>query len=257
MQKRLIAKSLLDEVVGQANQASIEYQNHQAVLNDLPNQVAAQRAQSAKQEALLNRALLNLEETEIKAPFSGPVLQVLAAPGDFSSPSQPLIEVADASGFEVRVQVPDAYLVHFQNALAAGQPITARGDQAELTLARLAGHVRSGQTGTDAFFSFADQATPVMLGRLLNLEFTLPAQRGLVALPVQALYGNNRVYKVIDNRLLGVPVVRVGERTDANGLDQVLVRSAALSNGDEVIATQLPRPVNGLLVDVARDQAET
>ncbi|MEM7002982.1 MAG: HlyD family efflux transporter periplasmic adaptor subunit [Pseudomonadota bacterium] len=257
MEKRLIAKSLLDEVVGQANQASIEYQNHQAVLSDLPNQVAAQEAQTAKHQALLNRALLNLAETEIKAPFSGPVLQVLAAPGNFSSPSQTLIEVADASGFEVRVQVPDAYLSHFQNALAAGQPITAQGDDTQLKLARLAGHVRSGQTGTDAFFSVSSQVKPVMLGKLLNLEFTLPEQAGLIALPVQALYGNNRIYKVVDDRLLGVSVTRVGERTDADGLYQVLVRGASLSSGDEIIATQLPRPVNGLLVDVARDQAET
>ena len=53
MTNRLISKSLLDEVVSQSNEASIEYRNHVRELSNFPNQIAAHDANVAKATALL------------------------------------------------------------------------------------------------------------------------------------------------------------------------------------------------------------
>ncbi|NOX50166.1 MAG: biotin/lipoyl-binding protein, partial [Gammaproteobacteria bacterium] len=147
MEKRLISKSLLDEVVSQSNQASIEYRNHVRELTILPNQISAHEAQVAKAQALLEQAELDLAKTVIVAPFAGPVLAVHTAPGDHSNLSVVLVEIADASSFEVRIQVPDNYARQFQQAKQLNHSIIAIGDQGQVfTLLRLAGHVRAGQT---------------------------------------------------------------------------------------------------------------
>ena len=254
MEKRLISKSLLDEVVAQSNQASIDYRNHVLELTSLPNQIIAREAGVAKAQALLEQAKLDLEKTAVRAPFSGPVLAVFAAPGNHSNLNTPLVEVANASGYEVRVQIPDAYAEQFYSAQIEGaEPITAIAESgAQLTLTRLTSQVRSGQTGMDAFFVF-EQATehPPALGRVFNLSIELPAQAQLIAVPVQSIYENNRVYAVKDGRLVGHDVERVGEQESIEYGYQILIRTSEIAPGDNVITTQLPRAITGLLVEVA------
>ncbi len=253
LSKRLIAKSLYDEVQAQADEASIEFRNHMQVLSNLPNQIAAHEAGVARAEALLAQARLDLDKTAIRAPFSGPVLAVQAAPGDHSNLSAPLIEMADASGFEVRVQVPDDYAVQFERLQE--NAVTASAENgAALTMTRLARHVRAGQTGMDAFFEFdAGAVAAPALGRVFNLRISLPPQPDLIAVPVQSIYDNGRIYAVRESRLVGYDVERVGEyENDVEGY-RILIRSDAIGTGDQVITTQLPRAISGLLVDVAND----
>ena len=251
LEKRLISSALYDEVVSQAGQASIEYEQHRQTLQNLPNLIAVGEAQVAKARALVARAELDLAKTEIRAPFSGPVLAVHVAPGDHSNLSAPLVDLAQAESFEVRVQVPDGYLEQF-NAAAPGT-ITAISEQgAALTLGRLAGHVRAGQTGLDAFFTLDEpDAHAQALGGIMHLSIRLPEQTDVIALPVQSIYENNRVYTVKDSRLVGHEVERIGETESAAGDYRVLIRSAAIADGDALVATQLPRAINGLLVEVA------
>ena len=128
----------------------------------------------------------------------------------------------------------------------------------QLKLARLAGHVRSGQTSTDAFFALADNENPAhALGRVLNLIIQLPAEPNLVALPVQAIYDGNKIYRVIDERLQSIRIERIGEYQSPTDGYQILVRGEAIAAQDLIITTQLPRAINGLLVDLANAQEES
>jgi multidrug efflux pump subunit AcrA (membrane-fusion protein) len=253
-QKRLISKSLLDEVTSLADQASIEYRNQARVLADLPNQIGASEANVDRARALVEQTELDLAKTKIKAPFAGPVLTVHAAPGDYNNLSTPLVELAATDGYEVRVHVPDAYAETFSEAIRnVPDCITASSDDGtRLTLVRLAGQVQAGQTGLDAFFTFVDGNDVPALGQVFNITVSLPAEEALVALPVQSLYDSSRVYSVQDSRLVGHKVERIGERETVEGYE-VLVRSAELVTGDRVITTQLPKAITGLLVDVAND----
>jgi multidrug efflux pump subunit AcrA (membrane-fusion protein) len=259
--RRLIAQGLLDEVMSQASTASIEYRDHVRELANLPNEIAAAEAQVARAEALLEQAQLELERTAIVAPFAGPVLAVHASPGDYSSLSTLLVEVADAAGFEVRIQVPDTYNTIFQQAMDKLVSINAyiqasTESVGTLNLVRLTSHVRTGQTGLDAFFAYAPP--PVIapsLGRVYNLRIELPAQEQVIAVPVQAIYENRRIYTVVENRLVSHQIERVGEMETAEHGYQILVRTREVHKGDTIVTTQLPRAITGLLVEVANREA--
>ena len=256
MQRRLISQALLDQVVSQANSATIEYQTHTRELADFPNQLAAQRAQIAKAVALLGQAQLDLGKTTVVAPFAGPVLGVYVAAGDRSNLGMALVKIADAGGFEVRVQIPNSYADGFEQHLRAphGPSITA-GTSAgsSMKLVRLSSQVREGQSGLDAFFKVnvaAGESLPA-IGRVIDLSITMPTEHDVVALPVQSIYQNNRIYEVVDDRLNAIEVERVGELQTPDGHYRVLVRSPKLSGGKTIITTQLPTAISGLLVEAA------
>jgi multidrug efflux pump subunit AcrA (membrane-fusion protein) len=258
MAKRMISQSLLDEVAQQASAAAIEYQNHRLALADFPNRIAEQNARVAQAASALDRARLDLEHTKLHAPFGGPVLRVNAAPGNHTALGQALIELADADGLEVRAPVPDSYTSTVRKHLATGTRIIARSVVAdapvELVLARLGGGVKEGQSGLDAFFRIETErsaepaSSPLSIGAVLNLTVQLPPEPNVVALPVQSLYENDRIYEVENDRLKAIAVERVGEHRTPAGEYRVLVRSPALQKGQRVITTQLPKAISGLRV---------
>ncbi len=250
LDRRLISQSVLDEVLAQANRTAIDLEDHERRLADLPNRIAAQRAAVASATALAQRAELDLAKTRIRAPFGGPVLSVDVAPGDRSNLSRTLLTLADADGFEVRVQIPDSYEQRFQDHLNGAAAVTASlGDGRTLTLVRLARQVQPGQSGVDAFFRLDDRVGAPPLGRIVDLRIRLPEEPGVVALPIASLYENDRVYAVEDNRLQAIRVERVGELHTPDGEYRVLVRAPELGAGRAVITTQLPKAVSGLLVE--------
>jgi multidrug efflux pump subunit AcrA (membrane-fusion protein) len=252
MEGRLISQSLLDEAVAEANRSAIDLEDHERRFADLPNRIAAQRALVKRSRALVERARLELGKTTVTAPFAGPVLSVDVAPGDRSSLGADLVVLADADAFEVRVQLPGSYESRFKLHLHVGHGVTATmADGRTLELARLARQVRPGQSGVDAFFRPAPGTATDLpaIGRVVDLRVRLPEEEGVVALPIASLYENDRVYAVEDHRLRAITVERVGELHTADGEYRVLVRSPELAADLQVITTQLPKAMSGLLVE--------
>jgi len=88
------------------------------------------------------------------------------------------------------------------------------------------------------------------VGRNLQVNVELPTETNVVALPALAIYGQNRIYRIIDQRLQAINISRVGDWTSPTGERLTLVRSAELRSGDNVLITQLPNAVTGLLVEM-------
>ena len=129
------------------------------------------------------------------------------------------------------------------NAIPRGE------DDQRARLLRLAGEVQNG--GVEGLFAVDEGAERLPQGRFVRFDLALPAQSDLLALPYEAIYGGDRVYRVDDqSRLRPVFVERVGEVRDGEHT-RVLVRSTTLVPGDRVILTQLPNAVDGLLVQIA------
>ena len=78
-----------------------------------------------------------------------------------------------------------------------------------------------------------------------------------MAVPAEAIYGRNLLYKLSDTRMESVQVERLGERTSPNGNAEVIVRSPKLSKNDKVIVTKLANAADGLLVNVSDTVKET
>jgi multidrug efflux pump subunit AcrA (membrane-fusion protein) len=269
MAKRLISQGLLDEVTAQANQANIDYQTHMRTLADFPNRLAAQEAAVERVRAQVGQVELEIDKTRVTAPFRGPILNVFVAPGDRSNIGAILVDIANADAFEVRVQIPERFGEGMHQNLSAGRTVTATTeDGLVLNLTRLSGQVKRGQSGLDAFFELdARQGAPeTTLGRMLELDITLPEEQAVIALPVQSIYENDRIYAIrnvaknpvagLDGasheyRLEAITVERVGEAQAEDGQHRILVRSPEISAGQKIITTQLPRAISGLLVEPA------
>jgi hypothetical protein len=152
---------------------------------------------------------------------------------------------------EIRAQLPERHIAQVRSALAEGQAITAaatqHGQRIALQLARISGHSASG--GIDLFLSPTDTTVPTLtLGATLSVNLSLPQLDQVVSLPLSALYGVNRIYRIEDGRLVLLEVEVAGKRYGVDEPDRILVRSPALGRGDRIITTQLPNAVTGLKV---------
>jgi multidrug efflux pump subunit AcrA (membrane-fusion protein) len=248
----MVADSVLDAVRTQASERAITLQRHMAGVADFPNVIAQQQAMVSEAEARLGKARMDLAQSRITAPFSGRVIKTLVAPGDRTLPGSSIIQVANHEGLEVRTSVPGRVGRTLREQLNDGIAVVATGrlDDHTITfyLDRLSGEIKQGQTGLDAFFR-SESRDVLDIGRVVNLHVSLPPVPDTVALPIQSLYENNKIYRVEENRLVGIDVEEVGDYIDADNRFRVLIRSKALQPGDRIITTQLPRAITGLLVE--------
>lgn len=253
----MIARELLDESLGSANRTAIEFERHQRELADLPHRIARARASLERAEVARDRARLDLERTELRAPFSGPVTAVRVARGDQVMAGTPLVTLVDTQSFEIRVPLAAEHASTLRRALDGGSRVHARaafdGRTLELPLARLAGDLKPGSTVVDAFFPLPADAG-ARVGAVVDVVLTLPPRDGLVSLPIQAVYESERIYRVDGERLVAVDARIVGE-TRRDGDYRVLVEAPALAAGDRIVTTQLPQAMTGLRVKPAAGAA--
>ena len=111
-------------------------------------------------------------------------------------------------------------------------------------------HVQGQGSGVDGLFSIVSDAHLLELGRAVDLTVELAAVKEVVGIPMQSLYGEDRIYTVADNRLKAINVASVGQRVDHAGNFQILVRAPELRAGTPVLTTTLPKASTGLKVEV-------
>ena len=94
---------------------------------------------------------------------------------------------------------------------------------------------------------------PPDLGRAVGLRLKLPPVSGVAAVPVQAVYGQRRLFLIEDGLLTGIDVDRFGETTTAEGQQRLLVQAEALEPGARILVSQLSNAVTGLRVTTGDD----
>ncbi len=249
--RSMIADAQLDDVRHEATERAMVLAQHQSRVSDYPNQEQQAEAAVAEAAARLGQAELDRQHTDVRAPFSGRVITLHVAAGDRINAGTSLLTVADYAGLQVRAPVPMQIAQQLRRHLDKGKAVVAEsniaGERLGFNLRGLAGEVKPGQSGIDAFFHVAPDSV-MALGSVVNLLIALPEESNVVALPIHAVYDNSRVYRIADNRLQAVEIERVGERMDNAGNYRVLVRSSALSRGDQLLVSQLPTAMTGLLV---------
>ncbi len=224
----------------------------QAIANH-PNQVNQLKASIAQAEAQLASLELDRSRAELRAPFDGRVSALSISVADRVRNGDALARIYPTSALEVRAQLPTRILPLIKTSdeipqLTASVQLDGRSMQLELD--RLSAEVAAGSAGVDAMFRFIDTSYAPEPGRTLSLKLNLPVIDALIPLPPVALYGTDRVYRVSDSRLEAVKVEHYGDRELDGEVPQVLVRSDALQAGDQIITTQLPNAVTGMLVEV-------
>lgn len=252
--RNLSSREQLDAAEMNLAQRQLNLVSRQQAIANHPNQVSQLEAAIAQAQTQLDRLTLDRSRAEVKAPFDGRVSTVSISAGDRVRSSDPLARIYPTSALEVRAQLPMRILPLIKQGNNELPELSASvqldGRKMPLELARLSAEVAAGSAGIDAMFRFVDTAYAPEPGRTLSLQLNLPIIDDLIALPPVALYGTDRVYRVVDSRLEAVKVEHYGDRVKADGSPEVLVRSDKISAGDQIITTQLPNAVSGMLVEV-------
>jgi len=238
------------------NQRRLNISDHKARLRQL--QARLKRARAA-----LGSAQREHERSTIKAPFSGIVAKIDVSIGDSVRTGDKLLMIYDSQRLEVRAQIPSRYQASLIDTTTGELPSlrassTLNKQTIALQLDRTSGQVNNNSGGIDGLFRIEQGAQFLRLGQFVTLSLQLPIQKNVIALPYEALYGTDRVYKFTEQRMQRIAVERIGEYITATGKSRILIRSEQLKAGDEIIVTQLPNAIDGLKVRLdTRDVIET
>ena len=227
-------------------------------------EVESYPVQLSKLEAKLNQSRANLEEarlmierSEVFAPFEAVVSATPVSTGDRVATGEILVTLYPVDSLEIRAHIPARYIARIQESMSKGVAqiagIALPGENLQLELVRLAGEAEP--SGVDAYFQPTPSDAQLRLGDLLPLNYSLPTENEVIAVPYQAIYGNSRLYLLQQNRLKGVDVDAVGQYSDRHGNALLLVKSEQIKAHDKIVITHLPNAVSGLKVRSEVDEA--
>jgi len=252
-QSRLASQSSLDDALANKQRQVLTLKRLNYDIAEHPARVAQLNARKKRAKALLKQAEVNLGRSNIIAPFSGRISQLNVAVGDRLRAGDSLLSLYDLENLEVRAQIPGRYISQVHQMLNQGDSLlaTAIVDKQALSfkLERLSGEVKLDSGGIDGLFSIVTNTQSIALGTFVELRLSLAQQDKVTALPFNALYGLNHVYRLNDGYLESVQIERIGEYTNDKGETQLLLRGEELSQNDQIVSTQLPNAITGLRVE--------
>ena len=253
--QNMSADTALNSARSEFGRRQLEVTARQFEVDSYPARLRILKARYDRNQAMVAEARLAMERSELRAPFDALVSDVGVAAGDRVSLGQVLVSLYPLEALEIRAHLPSNYIAAVQSALASGEILYAslqnRGSAERFQLLRLAGEAEA--TGIDAYFAADHEGNRFRPGELHALSLQLPVEQDVFAVPYQAIYGNSRVYKIVDNRLQAVEVRAVGQSRDSDGSVLVLVRSEQIIPGELIATTHLPNAVSGLKVKTVDD----
>jgi RND family efflux transporter MFP subunit len=240
-----------------------------AVLEDAEHAVRVTRAATEEARAALAQARLDLERSEIRAPFAGRLRDVRVDVGQFVGRGTPLARIFSVDHAEVRLLVPDEDLAHLDlpldlrgAELADGPAVTLRARLAGRELAWPARIVRTEAAidpatrmvplvaRVDDPYARRDPArAPLPVGTFVDAEIAGRSLPEAFVLPRSALRGEDRVIVVdADDRLRfrGVEIAR-RDRERA-------VVVAGLATGERVLLSSLDAATEGMHVRASAEE---
>jgi multidrug resistance efflux pump len=253
--KSLLKKNLASQSAVDTAKEALVRQEYVVVGADLA--VKQSDAQLSQLQARLQKALTALEQAKlnqqravVKAPFAGRISSVGVSVGDRVNTGAVMVSFYSLDSLELKAKLPANSLPQAQQALDNGQPLQAYIDsdnaqRVSMPMKRLAGQATT--SGVDAYFAVPNELHQKRPGELMEIYLQGRVQSKVAAVPYSAVYGNNRIYVIEDQRLQSRQVSLQGEVMH-NGKLQALVSAPQLQNGMKVLVTHLPNAINGLKV---------
>ena len=254
---QLASQTRIDEAQQVVVKQQLSVSQRQLAINDHQAKLAQLQANVAKAEVQRESARLELARSRILAPYAATITQVQVAPGERVRAGDPLVELFAAGSLEVRAQIPTQHVPLLRAALADNTPMQASlagnlfapaGLTPRFQLIRLTSNIKSGDSNVEGIFSIEGDGGSLAQGQVLELHLQLPMKRDVFTLPVEAIYGSDRVYQILDGRLKSQTIQRLGLSYDSQGKEQVILRAAQLQDGDQILSSQLPNAIDGMRV---------
>lgn len=219
-------------------------ERHQTMLNAARGSVAA--LNTAK--AALEQASASAEETIVRAPFAGEVVERMISPGEWVMPQTPLVTIVRTDPLRIELSVPQQHLRDVQPGQKVALRVDALPDKAfEATVRYVSAAV---QRDTRALRVEAVVPNPDGLlrpGLFATARLETGGQQKVAEVPAEAVRteaGVSRVFVVADGKVQE-RVVSVSERTS-----ETVIIAEGLSEGDMVAVDELDRLGDGVAVQV-------
>lgn len=269
-ENRMGTPSRVDKAEQALNDAIDRYDQMAEMLALYPFQIREARSGLAAAQAQLEMARIRIERCEVRAPFNGRIKAVTLETGQYITPGQPVVTLADDSVLEIHVPLDsrDArkWLRFKDNTslnqtawFAHLQPVKCKihwtenqeGHFGEGRLNRVVQFDNQTRTLTVAVRVQAAQALaqkafnlPLVEGMFCQVEIPGRILHNVVAVPQWAVSFKNTVFLVIDNHLQTQPVNVVYKAKDTAYINE------GLDEGDIVITTRLSDPLENARVEI-------
>ncbi len=249
-----------EQAMQQVESRRLSFNIKQFSVKEYPARMEQLQARLLQAEADLERNRLALQRSQVYAPFTGIVAKLNVGQGDRVNSNEKLLSFYSLEQLEIRAKLPINILYEIQNNLLEGIKLTGMastgGLQLNISLDRLSGQGQA--SGIDAIFAIDESLQPnLRIGSIVVLSLQRAAQKDLIKVPYQAMYGTDRLYKIVDSRLELVKAETIGEYQSQTNQkidksvqqSQLLIRSDDLQSGDTILVTHLPNAFTGLKVE--------
>ncbi|MGJ8610381.1 MAG: efflux RND transporter periplasmic adaptor subunit [Octadecabacter sp.] len=230
-----------------ANQAVLARRQAQASAQARLDQAATRLDRSQLNLADADRAL---NDTEIRAPFSGTLADVNITQGVRVTANERLGALVENDKLEVSFRLSTVQYARLTgtDGVLGDADVTVALEAQDLTLmatgqiTRESANVGDGQTGR-LLFARLDSAVGLRPGDFVTVTITEPELRGVARVPSTAIGANNSALMLdANNRLEDIPVEVLRRQRD-----DVIIRSNAL-NGRQIVAERSPLLGAGITV---------
>ncbi len=153
------------------------------------------RAQYESARAARTQSRENLENTEIRSPVNGVVLERMIAEGDLARTGDPAFEVANLVGFETRLFLP----MQDWEAVSVGLPVAMRlSNRDEIAangiISRISPQLNPSTGLGEVVVSLTDATRSVRQGVLVDSRITLRTEENTVVIPRSAMIEQVETY---------------------------------------------------------------
>ncbi len=253
--KNLGSSADLEQAQKELDKQRLTYINRQLSLDDFQARLRQLESRLDFALAEVELAELDLERSRIIAPFAAIIEKTSVSTGDSVSENQELLSFYSLNDLEIRAKIPSLHLTKIQQTLSHQAALTAQVQSYQqitsLRLNRLSGVIDQG--GMDALFEIESDQHYFRPGQSIAIQLKLPEEPHVIALPYSAIYENNRIYRIVNQRLQALTINIVGDYPDANN-HRVIIRHPELKSGDQILLTHLPNAISGLKVEIHADK---
>jgi RND family efflux transporter MFP subunit len=262
------AQQALLEEQARAEQARIDWERlgnegDAPVLVLRKPQLAAAEARVTSADANLTKARLDLERTQIRAPFDGRVLRQIVDLGQVVSNNSQLAEFYSTDIAEVRLPIAnkDLGFVILPESSTDDSADSVRAllysdlaveDVWESTVVRTEAAIDDSARQlhvlahvAEPFKVDADHVVPLKIGQYVTASISGRKLRDVIVVPMSAVYQGSYVYTVEDGLLQRRDI----DITWSNSEEALVV--AGLESGDELVTTILGQVTSGTPVQIA------
>lgn len=265
-QKEMVSRSSVDQAEQAANLAGDQYDQLALAVELMPIKIKEAESGLQSAQARLRLARANLERCTVQAPFQARVKSVQLEKGQYVTPGQSVVTLADDSILEIHVsldsrearkwlqfdETPQLETAWFEGIRQVSCTIRWTEDkddhvwkgflhrvvrfEPETRTLKLAVRIRG-----DAIHQDDGKRFPLVEGMFCMVSIPGKTLRGVFSLPRSAVGFDGTVYQAVENRLKTVEVDLL--RTQAG---EAIV--SGLAPGDLVVTTRLVNPLENSLL---------